>query len=247
MNSLDNLLKTGNSNVKNLLKRHFFPDILIDEIPEAADAGVYDQFKHIAFGESENSLSESSFTQFGVKGTDDFEKNEMNNIKEAAYSEGFEKGKESEKESEKKILISIIDELREAFVELEEFKKSICRNAEKAAVKLSLCIAEKILHAEIEKNDNSIIKIIQESFKKIMNNETIKIKINPSDLSYIQNADFSEIDNILAKSNVTYEVDSEISRGGCILETDSGEIDARIESQLMVIEEVFLEEFLNKK
>jgi|GEM_PF-3507776 len=247
MNSLDDLLKTEKSNVKKLLDRHFFPDILIDQIPAATDAEVDDQFKHIAFGQSENSLSEFSFNQPGMEKTDDFEQNEMINIKEAAYSEGFEKGKESEKESEKKILISILDELREAFVEFEEFKKNICLNAEKAAVKLSLSIAEKILHAEIKKNDNSIIKIIQESFKKIMNNETVKIKINPYDLSYIQSAESLEIDNILAKSSVNFEADSEISRGGCVLETDSGEIDARIESQLMVIEEVFLEEILTKK
>ncbi|MCD6186027.1 MAG: hypothetical protein J7K84_09635 [Deltaproteobacteria bacterium] len=240
-------MKTGNSNAKDLLERHLFPDILIDQIPAGTDAEVDDQFRHISFGKLEKSFSESSVNQFDIEGTEDFEQNEMINIKEAAYSEGFEKGKESEKESEKKILISIVDELREAFVELEEFKKSVCLNAEKAAVKLSLCIAEKILHAEIEKNDDSIIKIIKESFKKIMDNETTKIKINPYDLSYIQNAESLEIDNILAKSSVNFEADAEISRGGCVLETDSGEIDARIESQLMVIKEVFLEEILNKK
>ena len=244
---MDNLLKTGNSNAKDLLERHLFPDIVIDQIPAGTDAEVDDQFRHISFGKSENPFSESSANQFDIEGTDNFEQNEMINVKEAAYSEGFEKGKESEKESEKKILISIVDELRGAFAELEEFKKSVCLNAEKAAVKLSLCIAEKVLHAEIEKNDNSIIKIIKESFKKIMGNETIKIKINPYDLSYIQSAESLKIDNILAKSSVNFEADAEISRGGCVLETDSGEIDARIESQLMVIEEVFLEEILNKK
>lgn len=243
MNSLDNLLKTGNSNEKELLKEHSFPDIMIEQSAAVIDSGVNDDgFRRIVFAEGKNFLSGSPLNQSFTEVSDDLKEDELINIKKKAYSEGLEKGKKIGKESEKKIVISIVDELRGAVVELEEFKKGICKNAEKSAVKLAFLIAGKILCTEIEKNNNSVIKIIKEALKKIMDDENVRIKINPSDLSYIQSAGSSQLNDILAKSSVSFEGDSEISRGGCLVETDSGEIDARIESQLMVIEETFSEE-----
>jgi hypothetical protein len=36
-----------------------------------------------------------------------------------------------------------------------------------------------------------------------------------------------------------FEADAEIARGGCLIETDGGEVDARIERQFQVVEEAF--------
>jgi flagellar assembly protein FliH len=216
---------------------------MIEQTAAVIDSGVNDDgFRRIVFAEGRNCLSEFPLNQSFTEESDDLTKNEIINIKQEAYSEGFEKGKKIGKESEKKIVISVVDELREAVVELEEFKKLICKNAEKAAVKLAFSIAGKILRTEIEKNNNFVIKIIKEALKKIMDDENVRIKINPSDLSYIQNAGSLQFSDILAGSSVTFEADSEIARGGCLVETDSGGIDARIDSQLMVIEETFSEE-----
>ena len=44
------------------------------------------------------------------------------------------------------------------------------------------------------------------------------------------------IENI---DNVTLEAAENIQNGGCIIETDLGEIDARIEKQLQAVEESF--------
>ena len=232
----DNLLKTGNSNENELFKQHCFPDITVEQTAAVIDAEVNgDGFRRIVFDNPENCLPGSSCNQSGAEESDDSEKKE-------AYSKGFEQGKKIGQESEKKIVRSIIDELQETVLELEEFKKSICKNAEESAVKFALSIAGKILRTEIEKNNDFVIKIIKEAFKKIMDDETVRIKINPSDLSYIQSVESAQLDDILARSSVKFEADSEISRGGCILEIDSGEIDARIESQLMLIEEAFLKE-----
>jgi len=47
------------------------------------------------------------------------------------------------------------------------------------------------------------------------------------------------LDNI---ENITFEEDETISDGGCVIETDFGNIDARIERQFQVVEEAFKSE-----
>jgi flagellar assembly protein FliH len=63
--------------------------------------------------------------------------------------------------------------------------------------------------------------------------------MNPSDLQLISETkhQFSElIGNI---DNVTLEAEENIQSGGCVIETNLGEIDARIEKQLQAVEESF--------
>jgi flagellar biosynthesis/type III secretory pathway protein FliH len=44
--------------------------------------------------------------------------------------------------------------------------------------------------------------------------------------------------------NVTFQPEETISRGGCVIETNMGTIDARLEKQFRVIEEMFQAEML---
>ena len=63
--------------------------------------------------------------------------------------------------------------------------------------------------------------------------------MSPSDLQFIKETRSqlsSMIENI---DHVTFEAAENIQSGGCIIETDLGEIDARIEKQLQAVEESF--------
>ncbi len=246
----DSLFKTENSNEKEVTIEHCFPDIKSEQFAaEAGDEGGGDDgFRRIVFGDSAHSLSGDRLNQFTAEEGECsegeyFNKNEISDLKKEAYSKGFEEGKKIGVESEKKIVASLLDDFRGAVAGLEEFKENLCRDAEKSAFKFAFCLAEKILRVEVEKKNNAVLKIIKEALKKIMDDESVTIKINPSDLSYLENSGFLQSGDIVAGENVKFEADPEISRGGCLVEADSGLIDARIESQLSVIKQSFSEEF----
>jgi flagellar assembly protein FliH len=63
--------------------------------------------------------------------------------------------------------------------------------------------------------------------------------MSPSDLQFIKET-HSQLSNMIENiDNVTLEAAENIQSGGCIIETDLGEIDARIEKQLQAVEESF--------
>jgi flagellar assembly protein FliH len=71
----------------------------------------------------------------------------------------------------------------------------------------------------------------------------IKVKLNPADLQFIQDTK-SQLSHFLDDvDSIRFEAEDSIQSGGCLIETDMGDIDARIETQLQAIEESFQLEF----
>lgn len=102
-------------------------------------------------------------------------------------------------------------------------------------------IAEKVVHKEI-KVDGAIIKAtlshaLESSFEK----KKLNIVLNPNDVQTIQSCagDLGLDENEMSKK-WTIEASEDILPGGCLIETQNEEIDARIESQLKALEDTIL-------
>jgi flagellar assembly protein FliH len=163
-------------------------------------------------------------------------------IEEEAYARGFSKGEKDGLESGKEKLEPVLRNFREALLRLEEIKKEIYLNAEKDIVDLVLAITKKIVCHEITSNKEVILGIVKEAIKKVVDHEEIKIRISPSDLQVLKNAR-TELSNLVDNiQGVTLEEDETILHGGCIIETTSGDIDARVEKQLEAVEEALKSE-----
>jgi len=160
---------------------------------------------------------------------------DLKEIKESAYAEGFMKGEAVGMESERKRLQSIFDTFDKAMSELREFKKALCHNTEKGAVELALAIAEKVVYHEVSVNKETLLGVLKGAFEKVIDPEKIKIRINKLDLQFINESgcQISELTDNL--KDVILEGDDTITRGGCVIETGFGSIDARIESQLQAV------------
>ena len=63
--------------------------------------------------------------------------------------------------------------------------------------------------------------------------------MNPADLRFINETKYQLSNLIDGVNSVTLEAEENIQSGGCVIETDLGEIDARIEKQLQAVEESF--------
>jgi len=136
----------------------------------------------------------------------------------------------------------VLNNFRQAFLELEKMRKEIYLHAEKKTVNLALAIAKKVVCHEIATNKEVVLNVVKEAVKKVVDHGRIIIKINPSDLQFIKNSDHGFLNFVDNIKNITFEEEETISDGGCVIETDFGNIDARIERQFQVVEEAFKSE-----
>jgi flagellar assembly protein FliH len=170
-------------------------------------------------------------------------------LSQHAYQRGFDDGRKKgiadaeikwtslERQKIEPALMS----LHEILSQLNTIRKETHQEIEKEVVELALAIARQVICQEVTFNRDIVVCVAREALAKVEDPGRVKIKMNPSDLEFIRNTRSQLNDLIENIDNVTFEAEEQIQSGGCIIETDLGEIDARIERQLQAVEESFHE------
>ena len=151
--------------------------------------------------------------------------------REEAYKRGFSEGLLFQKNQSAQALQALTGILQE----VGELKKRLYAEAEEQMAGLALKIAEKVIFEEASKNGNVVLTVLREAVKKVANREGMKIRMNPMDLRALTEMKNDFIQELSRVHNVVFEGDGGILQGGVVLETNSLEVDARLEKQLQEI------------
>jgi flagellar assembly protein FliH len=89
---------------------------------------------------------------------------------------------------------------------------------------------------EISLDGEAVVRQVREALRRIVGVETIKLRIHPDDEVLIRSHRTTLMASSDALREVVIEPDTAIERGGCIIESTSGNVDARIATQLRQIE-----------
>ncbi len=153
---------------------------------------------------------------------------------ETEYHKGYEEGKqEVEKYLSEKHNQEMLDQAEEFYKILKTFEekiKSYDNNFHKVVIGVSQKISEKILKRELEQK-SIIAEILDKHLNKVIGANDIIIKLNPSELSIVEKTSKEKMEKI-GISRIRFEASEGIQKGGCLIETEIGNLDARIESQL---------------
>lgn len=161
-----------------------------------------------------------------------------------AYQQGVEAGKKELSESLQEELDRKLEDAAANFDSLvREFGAEIGRlnqDFDKAIVTLAIAIARRVVAREIDVDEGAVLARSREAIRKIIGVEKIKIHVNPSDEEYIR-GHRNEL-SVYADSvkEIVIEADNKVDRGGCVIESELGNIDARVSTQFELIEESLL-------
>ena len=228
---------------------HCFPDIQVDEPANVRRCSPSEEnFQRIKY-ENIGSNRTDMVSRSDDDGTCNIRKGSISTaqLNEQAYQRGFADGRKKgmidgentwHAQGEKKIKPLLIS-LQEVLLQLNNIRKETYRKIEKEVVELALAIARQVICQEITIDREIVVCVAREALAKVEDPGRIKIKMSPSDLQFIKETR-SQLSNLIENiDNVTLEAAENIQSGGCIIETDLGEIDARIEKQLQAVEESF--------
>lgn len=163
-------------------------------------------------------------------------------VQEQAYKEAYElglkEGRETAYSEEKQRIENEMESFRALIDEVKRSKEIIMKDNEKQIVHLCFYMAKRLLMKEIETNEDYIQTLIKKSLEMAQSDEDITIKVSPEDKLWLDNhmeTVFKELD---LDSSTKIEEDSKILRGGVIIETNHGVIDATFEQRLEKLETV---------
>jgi len=129
-------------------------------------------------------------------------------------------------------------EFERHLIETREIREKVWRETEKDLLRLAVRLAERIVGREIEKDDKTIVEIISSALQNARQQEKLTVRVNPKDLPTIE----KETENFSSGRIrfIDFVADPRVASTGCLIESEVGTIDARLETQLRVLERALL-------
>lgn len=147
------------------------------------------------------------------------------------YQEGYQEGEQKGLDEARKVLTQLDQAINDAINQ----RATMLNEAKQKILELVVQISKKVTFEAIEIDRESTVKLIEGVINELIDRSRMKIKVHPDDLPMME----QNIDRFLVGSTaikeLTFEADPRVRMGGCFIETPTGDIDARLESQFEVI------------
>lgn len=155
------------------------------------------------------------------------------------YNEGFQQGEQDARNQTHQLAAQQRANLRadvEMFLsQVEEERQRAWAEMEPQVIEMVFELARMVIKQEVEVSRTIALAVIRNALRRVSDLGTIRLRVSPEDLDKVR----SSREEILAIMDGVRHIeiieDRRVGKGGCIVETDSGSMDARIETQLQMI------------
>jgi flagellar assembly protein FliH len=152
-------------------------------------------------------------------------------IEKEAYEKGFEQGEKDGRELGLKRLEVVIHQVKNVLLEIERQRKEFPQAYESEMLRLMLSLGKRIFRQELMSHEEVIIAVLREAFQYVTDHGKVLVRLNPADHQYLFAHPCQVPFSLDEKDGVKMIEDPSITRGGCLLDTSFGEVDATFESQ----------------
>lgn len=151
----------------------------------------------------------------------------------AGREAGFTEGKEE--------VARLVGRTQVILERAQDKRAEILAETEQQIIDLVLLISRKVIKVISENQRNVVVSNVAQALRKVKGRGNIIIKVNMLDLKLTTEHKKEFIEMVEGAKSIQVVEDTTVDPGGCVIETDFGEIDARISSQLAELEQKILE------
>jgi len=156
---------------------------------------------------------------------------EMKRLLQDACDSGFADGRREAEES----FTGVCRTLSEAIVAVSGLRERIIRECEDDLLRLAMMVAKQIIRQEISQDRKILARFVCEATSGITDQNDIIICFNPDDYRSVSANRQHYLAGIGEKMQITIKPDDSVSVGGCVVESQTGLVDARVETQVAEI------------
>lgn len=193
-----------------------------------------DQFNSYCFPRFQHAPAGGQQNAAGQGQNDTFEQ-KVSHAEGQAFEEGFAQGRDEYLAAEKARLLPIGGLLAQAKASLQAHETRMRTMCEEDTVRVSLAIAREIVHFELAQRPQLADGITAKAVEMAMGQGRIKVKAHPDDCRTLEALLRTKYLNDDDRGRIQIAADQALTRGGCLIETEFGVIDARIDQQLASI------------
>jgi flagellar biosynthesis/type III secretory pathway protein FliH len=164
----------------------------------------------------------------------DSARTEADTIRAMAHAEGLAAGREA-----------AMAELVPAAAALEQAAEAVRADAaaaaarlEAQAVELGIALAAKIVGAAVEADPALVVEAVRGALRGLVERERITVLVNPDDLELVRGAMGGLVSSLGGIEHAEVQAERRVVRGGAVVRTPEGDVDAGIDTKLARAREV---------
>lgn len=131
--------------------------------------------------------------------------------------------------------------LGRAVAEMHKLREDMAAALEREAVELALSLSEQILAGALDVEPERILDSVRGALRRLVDRHRVTVLVNPADLELVSERMDAVRGELGGIEHCDVQADRRVSRGGVVVETAAGEIDAQISSQIARAREVVRE------
>lgn len=113
--------------------------------------------------------------------------------------------------------------------------------AEPKIIELVLAISRKVIYEEVAERPTVVLNLVRGALERVRDQDKINIHVSPDDYDLIMQARRDLQGVVGAERSLTVSADPVLERGGCLIETSFGTVEAGIDTQLEAIRQALQE------
>jgi flagellar assembly protein FliH len=171
----------------------------------------------------------------------------LEDLEQAAYCRGFSDGEKSGFEQGERAgsaaaasgVEPVLQSLNQMLTELEALHRRELRQVEAELIDLALAVARKIVGREVALGPDALTGLLRDALSRFEHAGRLSIRMNPDDLQRLADVRPRLLEGLAHPGRVRFEADATISAGGCFIESEAGDLDARLEQRFRMVEDAF--------
>jgi flagellar assembly protein FliH len=153
---------------------------------------------------------------------------EAEQLRDAAIAEGFAAGRADALAALEPALAALVQAVEDG----REQQLEAADELERRAVELGLALAKKVVGGTLEVKPEKVIDTVTGALRGIVERERVIVLVNPDDLEIVREAMEGIRASLGGMEHCVVEAERRVGRGGCLVRTPVGDIDARVETKL---------------
>jgi flagellar assembly protein FliH len=145
----------------------------------------------------------------------------------AAIAEGRAQGRELARAE----MAGALEALHAALGGIEALRDEVAERCERDAVELALALAEHIVAGAIEAAPERIVEVVRGALRRLIDRRRVTIVVNPDDVELVSEQIEALRGELGGIEHATVQADRRVTRGGAVVRTVEGAIDAEISTQ----------------
>ncbi len=161
---------------------------------------------------------------------------------EAARARGHEEGFAAGLEAGRAQLESAAVALGAAVQAVTDERERVADGVEDAAVELAVRIAEQVLAGALDARPELVLEVVRGALRRLVERDRVTILVNPEDLDLVRDGAPAIIAELGGIEHCEVQAERRVGRGGAVVRTVEGEVDASLATKLARVREVLADE-----